>query len=60
MKISIITATYNSAATVGYTMRSILSQTHQDWEVVLVDGLSQDNTLDVVTQLFTGGGYSIS
>lgn len=60
MKISIITATYNSAATVGDTMRSILNQTHQDWEVVLVDGLSQDNTLDIVNQIFMGGGSSIS
>lgn len=56
MKISIITATYNSAATVGDTMRSIMRQTHQDYEVILVDGLSSDNTLSVVNQVFTMGG----
>ena len=57
MKISIITATYNSAATVGDTMRSIMRQTFKDVEIVLVDGLSKDNTLNIVNQTLTWGGY---
>lgn len=56
MKISIITATYNSAATVGDTMRSIMRQTFKDVEIVLVDGLSKDNTLNIVNQTLTWGG----
>lgn len=48
MKISIITATFNSASTVRDTLESILRQTHQDWELIIEDGLSQDNTLSIV------------
>ena len=47
MKFSIITATYNSAATLADTLDSILRQTHQDYEVIIQDGGSTDNTLDI-------------
>lgn len=50
MKISVITATYNSAATVADTLRSVASQSHPDIEHVIVDGLSSDNTLSIVHQ----------
>lgn len=48
MKISVITAVYNRAATVGDALRSSLAQTHADVERVVVDGASADGTLDVV------------
>lgn len=48
MKISIITATYNSASTVRDTIESVLRQTHQDWELIIEDGVSKDNTLAIV------------
>lgn len=48
MKISIITATYNSAATVRDTLDSIRSQRHPDIEHIIVDGASKDDTLDIV------------
>lgn len=48
MKISIITTTCNSAATISDTLESVLSQTHKDWELIIQDGLSQDETLSVV------------
>ena len=48
MKISIITATYNSAATIQDTMESVLGQSHQDFEHIIVDGASADKTLDIV------------
>lgn len=48
MKISIITATYNSAATVSDTIESVLAQTHQDIEYMIIDGASKDNTLDII------------
>lgn len=50
MKISIITATYNSSATVGDTLSCIKEQTHPDIEHIIVDGGSSDNTLDIVRQ----------
>lgn len=48
MKISIITATYNSAATVRDTLEAIACQQHPDIEHVIVDGGSRDTTLDIV------------
>jgi Glycosyltransferases involved in cell wall biogenesis len=50
MKISIITATYNSAATVADTLRCVAEQQHPDIEHIIVDGLSKDNTLQIVQQ----------
>ena len=50
MKISIVTATYNSGATLSDTLRSILAQTHTDFEVIVADGGSTDNTADIVRQ----------
>ena len=57
MKITIITATYNSSVTLRDTMESVLNQTYQDIEYLVVDGASRDNTLDIVREyepLFQG------
>lgn len=48
MKISIITATWNSGKTVEDTVKSVLSQTYKNYEYIIIDGLSKDNTLDIV------------
>ena len=48
MTITIITATYNSAATIADTLQSVLEQTYQDFEVIVVDGVSSDKTLEIV------------
>ena len=48
MKISIITITYNSEATLEETIKSVISQNYPDLEYIIVDGLSQDGTLDIV------------
>lgn len=50
MKVSIITATYNSAHTLGDTMKSVLNQTYPDIEYIIVDGASKDGTQDVIRQ----------
>ena len=50
MKISIITATYNSGATLRDTIESLFSQNHTDWQHVIVDGGSKDNTVDIIKE----------
>lgn len=50
MKISIVTATYNSGATLRDTIRSVLEQTYPDIEYIVKDGGSTDNTLDIVRE----------
>lgn len=51
MKISVITATFNSGKTVRDTVESVLRQTHQEWELIIKDGGSTDNTLEICHDL---------
>ena len=50
MRISLITTTYNSAGTLRDTMESVLSQTHNDVEYIVVDGASSDGTVDIIKE----------
>ena len=50
MKISVITVTYNSAATVRDTIESVLRQEYQDYEYLVIDGGSKDNTVDIIKE----------
>lgn len=47
-KISIIMGVYNCAPTLPESIDSILAQTYSDWEFVICDDGSSDNTLQVV------------
>ncbi len=63
MKISIITSTYNSGKTVKDTLESILNQSYKDIELLIIDGKSKDNTLEIIKQyekLFQGKLHYIS
>ena len=46
--LSIIIATYNAAKTLPTALDSVLYQTFQDWECIIVDGASKDNTIEIV------------
>lgn len=46
--ISIITPTYNHAAWLPQCVESVLAQTHTNWEMLIVDDGSEDNTADVL------------
>lgn len=48
MKISIITATYNSSTTIAECIASISNQTYQNIEYIIIDGASTDNTVEII------------
>jgi glycosyltransferase len=48
MKISVVTASYNSEATIGLTIESFLEQKHPEKEMLVIDGASSDATLKIV------------
>lgn len=50
MRISIVTATWNSAETVRDTFDSVLRQDYKDYEYIVVDGGSKDETLDIIRE----------
>ncbi len=48
MKVAIITPTYNRAHTLVRSVQSVLAQTHSNWELIIRDDGSKDNTADVL------------
>lgn len=46
--VSIIMPTYNCAKFINETIKSVLNQTYENWELVIVDDCSNDNTEEVV------------
>lgn len=50
MKFTIVTSTYNSGKTVRDTIESVLRQTYTDYEYIIKDGGSKDNTLEIVRE----------
>ncbi len=48
MKLSVITATYNAAATLRDSLRSVACQTHPDIEHWVIDGGSRDGTQSIL------------
>ena len=46
-KFSIITITFNAAPVIGPTLQSVLAQSYKNYEYILVDGASKDDTVAV-------------
>jgi glycosyltransferase involved in cell wall biosynthesis len=51
MKISVVTASYNSQSTIGFTLQSFLEQNHLEKEMLVIDGASNDATLKLLSHL---------
>lgn len=47
-KLSIITVCYNEEKTIEQTIRSVLNQSFQDFEYIIIDGGSNDGTVDII------------
>ena len=46
--VSIITPSYNCAEYIGETIESVQAQTYKNWEMIIVDDCSSDNSIDVI------------
>ncbi len=47
---SIIMTSYNYENYIGEAIESVLSQTYKDWELIIIDDGSRDNSLDVINK----------
>ncbi len=50
MKISIVVATYNNESTLRDLLDSIVCQNYQDIELIIIDGKSEDSTIDILRE----------
>lgn len=48
MKVSIISPVYNSAKFIKETIQSVINQTYENWELILVDDCSNDNSKEII------------
>jgi len=48
MKISIITASYNYAQYLEEAIDSVINQSYQDWELIVVDDCSSDDSVEII------------
>lgn len=48
LKISIITTSYNYGQYISETIESVIAQTYQDWEMIIVDDGSSDNSVSLI------------
>lgn len=51
-KVSIIIPTYNRAHLISETLESIIAQTYENWEAIVIDDVSDDHTDDVMNTLY--------
>lgn len=51
MLLSIVIPLYNKAQSIKQTIECIQSQTYQEWEIVIVDGYSQDGSLEIAQEM---------
>lgn len=49
-KVTIITASYNYAKYIGETIESVINQTYSDWEMLVIDDGSKDNSVEVINE----------
>jgi glycosyltransferase involved in cell wall biosynthesis len=59
-KISIVTVVLNRRKLLENTIRSIISQNNKSYEIIIIDGISTDGTLDVINKFYKNISYWVS
>ncbi len=60
MKLSIITINFNNAAGLKRTFESVVAQTYDDFEYIVIDGDSNDGSKELINKYTSKISYSIS
>ena len=60
MKVSVITVCYNAIRGIEKTIQSVISQSHDDLEYIVIDGGSTDGTIDVIQKYRDKIAYFVS
>ena len=60
MKVSVITVCYNAIRGIEKTIQSVISQSHDDIEYIVIDGGSTDGTIDVIQKYRDKIAYFVS
>lgn len=60
LKVSIVTVSYNSVATIRQTIESVLVQSYHNIEYIVIDGASTDGTADIVRSFGDRVDYFVS
>lgn len=50
-KVSIITPSFNSSEYIEETIESVIKQTYTNWELIIVDDLSTDNSVKIIERI---------
>jgi len=58
--VSIIMPSYNTAPYIAESINSVIAQTYTDWELIIVDDASTDNTDEVVASCHPREGGDLS
>lgn len=60
MKISIVTVCYNASKAIEETLLSVINQTYEDVEYIVIDGGSTDGTVDIIKKYSDKISYWVS
>lgn len=60
LKISVVTVSYNAADTIEETIRSVVNQTYDNIEYIIIDGGSTDGTVDIIKKYAGRIAYWVS
>lgn len=50
LKVSIVMPSFNASRYIGEAIESVLSQTHTNWELIIVDDCSSDDTVEKISE----------